>query len=355
MLLYDPDIAIRFSAYGFQIPDPGDRAARVICDLLEPGSQTTNPDAVSTECHLDGARQSVLLEPASAEDLARVHTQEYLDVILSDDPSPALHVVYELFDEQGRPNRYDPAAATLPLTDLVDRARRHVAGTIRAVAIALDPANAGRFCYFLGGGMHHGMAGEGRGFCPFNDIVAALRAARAAGTAKRFWIIDTDAHRGDGTAALCLEDPDTATLSIHMASGWPLDGPFCEADGRLHRARIPSTLDIPVAEGCDAFYLPALEKGLHTLESVTHANWDGAGPDAAIVVAGCDPYKHDELPSARPLQLTLEQLGQRDRLVHRFLAQRSIPQAWIMAGGYGSRAHEPVTQFLRYAASNGLI
>ncbi|MFW5734078.1 MAG: hypothetical protein ACOCWR_03365, partial [Oceanidesulfovibrio sp.] len=269
MLLYDPDIAIHFPDYGFQIPDPGDRASRVVADLLESGVE---PDS--------GLRQSVFLEPVSRNDLARVHTADYLDRILGSDPGPALHVVYELFDDLGRPNRYDPAAAKLPLPDLVDRARRHVDGTMRALDHALNHPSTG-FCYFLGGGMHHAMAPHGRGFCPFNDIVVALRAARAHGTARRFWIIDTDAHRGDGTAALCLEDPDAATLSIHMARGWPLDGPFLEPDGRLHHARIPSDLDIPIPEDGEAHYLPALERGLELLESLTRADWTGAGPDAA--------------------------------------------------------------------------
>ncbi|TVM14838.1 histone deacetylase [Oceanidesulfovibrio indonesiensis] len=346
MLLYDPDIAIRFPDYGFQIPDPGDRASRVVRELLESG--------VVAGTGGGGLSQSTLLEPVTRDDLARVHTADYLDSILSSDPAAALHAVYELFDAHGRPNRYYPDAAILPLPDLVDRARRHVAGTMLALSHVLEHARNDSFCYFLGGGMHHATAHAGRGFCPFNDIVVALRAVRAQGNAKRFWIIDTDAHRGDGTAALCLEDPDAATLSIHMAHGWPLDGPFFEEDGRLHPARIPSDLDIPIPEGGEPHYLPALARGLDMLDAMTRAAWNGAGPDAAIVVAGGDPYEHDELPSASPLRLTLEQLRKRDVLVHSYLAQRSIPQAWIMAGGYGARAHEPVTQFLRYAASHGL-
>ncbi len=348
MLLYDPDIEIRFPDYGFQIPNPGDRASRVVRELLK----SDFPAGTQT----GGLSQSTLLEPVDRDDLARVHTSDYLDSILSSDPAAALHVVYELFDARGRPNRYDPDAALLPLSDLVDRARRHVYGTMRALDHALGQTSSpGGFCYFLGGGMHHAMSHEGRGFCPFNDIVVALRAARAQGKAQRFWIVDTDAHRGDGTAALCLEDSDAATLSIHMAQGWPLDGAFFEKDGRLHHARIPSDLDIPIPEGGEPYYVPALARGLDMLEALTRAAWNGAGPDAAIVVAGGDPYEHDELPSAAPLRLTLEQLRKRDILVHSFLAQRSIPQAWIMAGGYGARAHEPVTQFLRYAASHALI
>ena len=50
------------------------------------------------------------------------------------------------------------------------------------------------------------------------------------------WIIDVDAHRGDGTAEIMAEHPEIKTLSIHMASGWPLDSP------RIQRRRQSESL-----------------------------------------------------------------------------------------------------------------
>jgi hypothetical protein len=35
-----------------------------------------------------------------------------------------------------------------------------------------------------------------------------------------------------------------------------------------------------------------------------------------------------------------------DWLIYTFLRDRSIPSAWIMAGGYGERAWEPAASFL---------
>jgi acetoin utilization deacetylase AcuC-like enzyme len=69
-------------------------------------------------------------------------------------------------------------------------------------------------------------------------------------------------------------------------------------------------------------------------------------PDLAIVVDGADPYEHDGLPSSAPLKLTLDQCVARDWLTYAFLRERSVPSAWIMAGGYGERAWEPTASFL---------
>ena len=69
----------------------------------------------------------------------------------------------------------------------------------------------------------------------------------------------------------------------------------------------------------------------------------------AIVVSGADPYAEDELPSAFDLQLSLDALLQRDHLVYRFLAERRIPTAYLMAGGYGSHSWRVYTQFLKWA------
>jgi acetoin utilization deacetylase AcuC-like enzyme len=83
-----------------------------------------------------------------------------------------------------------------------------------------------------------------------------------------------------------------------------------------------------------------LAEGLILLERMS------AKPDLAIVVDGADPYKFDGLPSSADLALSLDQCLERDLLVHRFLTERAIPAAWLMAGGYGSRAWEPPARFL---------
>ena len=69
-------------------------------------------------------------------------------------------------------------------------------------------------------------------------------------------------------------------------------------------------------------------------------------PDLVIVELGADPYEGDELASTRKLKLTLEQMLERDMIIYNFLKERSLPMAFLMAGGYGKRAWEPYPPFL---------
>jgi acetoin utilization deacetylase AcuC-like enzyme len=172
--------------------------------------------------------------------------------------------------------------------------------------------------------------------------VAALRRLQAEARIRNAWVIDVDAHKGDGTAALTAGDDSIATLSIHMAAGWPLDQPQHGPDGQMNPSFIPSTIDIPIAAGEEPVYNSRLKEGLEQLA--------GTGPpDLALVVCGADPYELDELPSTAGLRLSLEQLLERDQLVYSFLKTRGIPGAWVMAGGYGRNSWRVYTQFLEWA------
>jgi acetoin utilization deacetylase AcuC-like enzyme len=155
------------------------------------------------------------------------------------------------------------------------------------------------------------------------------------------WVIDVDAHKGDGTAALTCDDASIRTLSIHMAHGWPLDGAQRDREGRLNPSFMPSDVDIPMEVGEETRYVARLQEGLHRLAR-------GPAPDLAVVVAGVDPFEGDALPSTRDLKLSLPQLLERDRSIYRFLAQRGIAQAYLMAGGYGDESWKAYAQFLEW-------
>jgi acetoin utilization deacetylase AcuC-like enzyme len=202
-----------------------------------------------------------------------------------------------------------------------------------------------KFCFVFGGGMHHAKKDYGAGFCLVNDIVIALRKLQAENLIRTAWVIDLDAHKGDGTAVLTQEDSSITTLSIHMARGWPLDGEAYDRHGRLNPSFVPSDIDIPVDEGEEHLYVAKLQDGLEKLTNIR-------APDLAIVLAGSDPYEKDELPSTEPLKLSLAQLKERDLLVYHFLKAKGIPRAYVTAGGYGEHAWEVDYQFVEWALLN---
>ena len=329
MILFAPRQPHSLIEFGIEIPVMDSRASETFARL----SSHPRLGLRIAAWHIDRIRGR-----AAREDLLRAHAADYVDRLFSDGLEAEIIRTYELVDANGNYHRFNPAVAKLPLTDLFNRVLTRVAGTLQCCRVGLG----GGFCFYFGGGMHHAQRGYGAGFCLVNDLVIALRRLQSENRIRSAWVIDVDAHKGDGTAALTAADDSIATLSIHMAAGWPLDQPERDADGRPNPSFIPSTIDIPIESGEESVYNQRLEEGLERLAGVGR-------PDLALVVCGADPYELDELPSTAGLRLTLGQLLERDRMVYSFLKARGIPGAWVMAGGYGRNSWRVYTQFLEWA------
>jgi hypothetical protein len=91
---------------------------------------------------------------------------------------------------------------------------------------------------------------------------------------KRVWIIDVDAHKGDGVAAITEGDDTIITLSAHMAHGWPLDLPETLEDGSPNPVFIPSDIDIPIDRGEEDQYCDRLREGLRARDAAIFAMVD---------------------------------------------------------------------------------
>ena len=326
MILYDPRQPHGMYEFGIQIPVMDSRASETFARLC------AHP--VLGPCRADW-HVSEIGEPILREDLLRAHSAEYVERLFSAALEAEIVRTYELIDRNGKYHRYDPSQAVLPLAAMLDRVLVRVGGTTQTCRTAL----ATGFCFYFGGGAHHAQRDFGKGFCLLNDLVIALRKLQAESRIHTAWVIDLDAHKGDGTAAITHGDASITTLSVHMASGWPLDEPERDADGRPNPSFIPSTIDIPIESGEEHLYVPRLRNELEHLPG---------RPDLALVVSGADPYELDELPSTAKLRLTLEQLMERDRAVYSFLTSRRIPAAYVMAGGYGRNSWRVYTQFLEW-------
>lgn len=67
---------------------------------------------------------------------------------------------------------------------------------------------------FIGAGGHHAGRGFFGGYCCFNDVAIAIAHLREKCGVRRFAILDTDAHHGDGTRDIVQEDPDVLHVCI---------------------------------------------------------------------------------------------------------------------------------------------
>lgn len=322
MIFYHPDCDHRFTDYGIGIPIVGDRAKKVF-DHLKIDFPNLQYSDLSKMYFFQ------------KEDLLRAHDEAYINNLFGSEESIKKEIfkAYELYNEEtGQFNRYDPSLQTKPFGHLRDIILSQGSMTYNAT---LDSLQSG-FSFHLGGGMHHAMSFGGRGFCLYHDIVVTLKKLKQDGKIKTAWIVDVDVHKGDGAPELLQNDYWAKTFSIHMKNGWPLNEGSPDAPWF-----IPSTLDIPIDINEEDSYLEKLKKGLLDLEAISPR------PDVVIVVNGADPFEGDELPSAAFIKLTKEQMLERDLLVYNFFKERTIPQSYVMAGGYGERSWEIWYQFLK--------
>lgn len=270
-------------------------------------------------------------DPASWDDLALVHTPDYLRRIRENQLTPA-----------------EIAQLELPFSiELAEGFRRMTGGTLAAGRLAVDspesargaegpasgknsPGPAGsvdapphrrrwRVTAHLGGGFHHAFANHGEGFCLFNDVAVAIRALRRDRLIERATIVDLDVHHGNGTAFIFERDPDVVTFSMHQQHNYPVFKP-------------KSVLDVGLEDGTgDEVYLAKLAAALPRI-------LDGSS-DVVFYLAGADPYEHDQLGG---LNLTFQGLRDRDACVLAACRERLIPVVIVLAGGYAQRLEDTV-------------
>ena len=241
--------------------------------------------------------------PASWEELALVHTPEYLHDV-----------------EHGTLPRETQRRIGFPWSpEMVERARRSVGATIEATRDALTHGVAAN----LAGGTHHSFSDRGEGYCVFNDVAVAARVLLRdfPAHATRVAVVDCDVHQGNGTASIFRDEPAVFTFSMHGANNFPF------------RKEV-SDLDVTLDDGAgDEEYLALLERHLPVVLD-THR------PDIVFYVSGADPYEGDRLGR---LKLTIEGLRRRDRFVFTQCAARSLPVVVTMAGGYATDIDAIVT------------
>jgi acetoin utilization deacetylase AcuC-like enzyme len=243
----------------------------------------------------------IIPDPATDEQLLRVHSPEYLARVVQGtlDPSEVRRI--------GLP--WSP--------ELVQRSRRSVGGTIAAAYAALEQGIGVN----LAGGTHHAHRDWGSGFCVFNDVAVAARELQARASIERILILDCDVHQGDGTAAIFSDDPSVFTFSIHGQSNFPF-------------RKSASDLDIGLEDGTsDDVYLNALSDALQSIVNNQMIF------DFVFYLAGADPYHRDAFGH---LGLTKEGLQIRDRLVFEACIEKGLPITTVLAGGYAPDLHDVV-------------
>jgi acetoin utilization deacetylase AcuC-like enzyme len=253
------------------------------------------------------ARAPIEPSPASWDDLALVHTAEYLAKLRTNTLTPD-----------------DVATLELPwVPALADAFRLMVGGSIGAAAAAVEDGLAAH----LGGGLHHAFANHGEGFCPLNDVAVAIRVlqrpathrGRSGRAIRCAAVVDLDVHHGNGTAMIFERDESVFTFSMHQQHNYPFFKPRGD-------------LDIGLADGTrDDRYLSLLADALPRVMA--------GAPELVVYLAGADPFEQDRLGG---LQLTKAGLAERDRLVIAAARGAGVPLVTVLAGGYATDVNDTV-------------
>lgn len=243
-------------------------------------------------------------DPVSEADLARVHSADYISAIRTGQPR-------ELAESQ----KFPWSPELFPSVCLTS------GGVLAAARVALEHGSSAT----LASGFHHSCADHGEGFCTFNGLVVALEALRAEGRIRTAAVLDLDLHYGNGTASLAATRPWLRALSIYGNDYWQN---ICYRDVRERRhADAVNHFSVPMipSGGSDrGVLMEALDQNLGWLLAKGR-------PDILLYQAGADPLRDDPYS---PLDLSHEDLMERDRKVFEFAKSNELPVAWVLAGGY---------------------
>ncbi|MDP1670195.1 class II histone deacetylase [Phaeovulum sp.] len=161
------------------------------------------------------------------------------------------------------------------------------AGLAKAALIAVLEGRAANAYALSRPPGHHCLPAQPMGFCLLNNIAVAIRAAQAAGLARRIAVVDWDVHHGNGTEAIFYDDPQVLTISLHQERNFPLDTGGAEARGA--GVGLGANLNIPLPPGSGhASYLEAIERLVLPALEAFH-------PEAIIIACGYDASAVDPL------------------------------------------------------------
>ncbi len=199
-----------------------------------------------------------------------------------------------------------------------------VGGVIKGIDLIKEEKAEAVFCAVRPPG-HHAEYSRAMGFCIFNNIAVGARYAQKLGYEKVF-IVDFDAHHGNGTQRCFYEDDTVFYFSTHQFPFYPGTGSEAER-GRGKGEGYTLNIPMPAYSG-DKEY----EKAYKTIlpEAVKRFS-----PDIMLISAGYDLHEEDPLTM---LQVTDKGI---ELIVESLLSvckEINIPVLFSLEGGYNLNA-----------------
>lgn len=205
--------------------------------------------------------------PATAEDLARVHSGTYTRAVEQFCTNGG---GYLDGDTHVGPHSWE--AAQLAAGAGLELVRRLEAGEGSYGFCAVRPPG------------HHALPAKAMGFCLVNNV--AVVAAALAERGERVVIVDYDAHHGNGTQEMFWSDPRVFYVSMHE---WPMYPGTGRIDDIGVGDALTTTLNLPYPSGTTGdVYRQALDDVLHPAMAAWEPTW-------LLISAGFDGHRRDPL------------------------------------------------------------
>jgi acetoin utilization protein AcuC len=243
---------------------------------------------------------------ADEQDLLRIHSHEYLDILKAANSGQSLPNAWE----------YGLGSGDNPIfPGVFDWSLMVVGATLESIRQVRE--NGRQIAFNIAGGLHHAMRSRASGFCYLND--PAIGIARMVQDGLRVVYLDIDVHHGDGVEAAFYNTDQVLTISLHQhghtlfpGTGFPDE--IGEGPGRGY------AVNVPLAPGTgDDLYLWAFMEVVPPLVRAFD-------PDVLMTQLGVDTLGTDPLAA---LDLTTNGFFDLIREI------KSWNRKWVALGGGG--------------------
>lgn len=270
--------------------------------------------------------RAVRPQPATDEDLARVHTPAYIRTVraLGEHPDDAWAALRQEASRAGL-----TSADNTPFAGMHDVTSLVAGSTLSAARLVMSGQVSHAFS--IAGGLHHAHADRASGFCIYNDLGVAIAGLRAEYPDCRVAYIDVDAHHGDGVQDMFYDDPTVLTISLHESGRYLFPGTGFINELGAGRG-YGMSVNIPLEPYTwDALFLEAFDEIVPPLLQAFR-------PDIIVTQAGCDSHFLDPLTHLATTTDLWPPLMQRiDALAHDLCQGRLV-----VTGGGGYAIYEVV-------------